>query len=158
VVFDKNGNLYGVTAYGGYSASCYGVSCGTVFKLTPTPSGPWARSVLHTFGGGTDGGDPMSAVAFDAKGIMYGTTLIGGDLSCGSVGCGTIYRLHPAVEDRKESILHRFAGGSDGVGLRGVSLGKENTVYGVAGGGLSDAGLVFSVSADLANPPWPGPE
>jgi uncharacterized repeat protein (TIGR03803 family) len=145
-VFDKNGSLNGVTAYGGGSTNCFGGSCGTVYKLTPTLSGPWRHRVLYTFGGGTDGGDPMSAVTFDAKGNLYSTTLIGGDPSCGSVGCGTIYRLQPEGGAWKETVLHRFAGGNDGAGPGGLTFGKTNTLFGVAGGGVSGAGVVFSVS------------
>jgi uncharacterized repeat protein (TIGR03803 family) len=145
-VFDKNGSLNGVTAYGGGSTNCFGGSCGTVYKLTPTLSGPWRHRVLYTFGGGTDGGDPMSAVTFDAKGNLYSTTLIGGDPSCGSVGCGTIYRLQPEGGAWKETVLHRFAGGDDGAGPGGLTFGKTNTLFGVAGGGVSGAGVVFSIS------------
>jgi uncharacterized repeat protein (TIGR03803 family) len=134
-----------VTAYGGDSVNCYGESCGTVFMLMPTPIGQWAESLLYTFGGATDGGDPMSAVTFDVEGNLYGTTLIGGDPSCGSVGCGTIYRLHRTEGVWEEEMLHRFAGGDDGVGPGGLTSGKGNELYGVAASGISNAGLVFSV-------------
>ncbi|HEY5177975.1 MAG TPA: choice-of-anchor tandem repeat GloVer-containing protein [Terriglobales bacterium] len=43
VIFDRSGNLYGTTIWGG---SCrYGVGCGTVFQLTPSGSG-WTEHVL----------------------------------------------------------------------------------------------------------------
>jgi uncharacterized repeat protein (TIGR03803 family) len=35
LIFDKNGNLYGTTEYGGAYSGCYGAGCGVVFKLTP---------------------------------------------------------------------------------------------------------------------------
>jgi hypothetical protein len=146
VTFDRNGSLYGVTAYGGSSTQCYGISCGTAFKLTPTQSGPWTHSVLYTFGGGTDGGNPMSSLILDASGNLYGTTGIGSDPSCGSEGCGTIYLLHLSQGTWEERILHRFTGGDDGVGPRGLVFGKKRALYGVAARGMNSAGLVFSLS------------
>ena len=45
LVFDHNGNLYGVTDVGGYSgARCYVLGCGTVFELAPNPDGTWSES------------------------------------------------------------------------------------------------------------------
>src|ERR1035438_880625 len=38
VIFDKNGNLYGTTLYGG-SSGCGGLGCGTVFELMPNGNG-----------------------------------------------------------------------------------------------------------------------
>jgi hypothetical protein len=57
LVFDKAGNLYGVTLFGGgKGTSCdifYGGTCGTVFKLSPpkTKGGNWTEKVLHSFAG-----------------------------------------------------------------------------------------------------------
>src|ERR1700721_179475 len=44
LVFDKAGNLYGTTQYGG-SSSC---NCGTVFKLAKSGS-TWKETILHAF-------------------------------------------------------------------------------------------------------------
>ena len=50
VIQDAAGNLYGTTSKGGDSdCSFNGYGCGTVFKLTPTPTGRWQHTVLHTF-------------------------------------------------------------------------------------------------------------
>jgi hypothetical protein len=55
VVFDKDGNLYGMTNYGGSGGpNCFGSPCGTVFELMPTPAGPWTHTGelagdLHVF-------------------------------------------------------------------------------------------------------------
>jgi len=88
VTFDKKGNLYGTTFYGGSS------DLGTVFKLTPLG----AESVLHSFAdNGTDGFGPDGAVAIDKAGNIYSTTYDGGSgLNCGYVyGCGTIFKINP---------------------------------------------------------------
>ena len=146
VVFDQNGNLYGVTAGGGAGTNCFGSACGTVYELTPTPHGRWTHNVIYTFGGGTDGGYPQSGVILDAAGNVYGTTLLGGGTSCNGEGCGTVFQLSPAGGAWSETILHSFAGGSDGVGPGGLLLGEGNVIYGVAALGADSAGLAFEVT------------
>jgi uncharacterized repeat protein (TIGR03803 family) len=153
VVFDKHGNLYGMTSYGGSgAANCFGSPCGTVFELTPTTSGPWLHTVLYSFNGGTDGGDPGRALTVDALGNLYGTTGIGGDPSCtggNGDGCGTVFRLAPpAVQGGSwtETILHSFSGAVDGAGPGGLTFGKGHLFYGPAGAGATGDGLVFSIA------------
>jgi uncharacterized repeat protein (TIGR03803 family) len=64
VIFDSQGNLYGTTIGGG-NAKCL---CGTVFKLTPKPSGAWAIKILHVFAyGDNEGQNPYGTLAFDAQ-------------------------------------------------------------------------------------------
>jgi uncharacterized repeat protein (TIGR03803 family) len=147
LTFDKNGKLYGTTAYGGTSTGCFGTSCGTVFELTPTSTGPWKHAILHAFTGGTDGGNPQSAVVLDRNGNVYGTTSIGGNPACNNPnGCGTVYELVLTGGTFTEIILHRFLGGSDGIGPGAVNFGFENDLYGVAGAGVHGAGLIFSLA------------
>jgi uncharacterized repeat protein (TIGR03803 family) len=151
VVFDKSGNLYGVTLYGGSgSSNCSGTLCGTVFQLTPTASGPWTHSVLYSFNGGNDGANPARTPTLDAAGDLYGTTGSGGDPNCGgsSTGCGTVFKLSPPAPGGSwtETILHDFTGGSDGVGPGGLTFGKGGLLYGPAGAGANDDGLVFEIA------------
>jgi uncharacterized repeat protein (TIGR03803 family) len=153
VVFDKNGNLYGVTSYGGSGGpNCFGSPCGTVFQLTPTPTGPWTHTVLYSLNGGTDSGYPERSLTLDAAGNLFGTAGIGGDPSCtggNGDGCGTVFRLAPpAVQGGSwtETILHRFAGGTDGVAAGGLTSGKGRLLYGPAAGGANNDGLVFALT------------
>src|ERR1700674_1836858 len=67
LIFYKSGNLYGTTYYAGAN------DLGTVYKLTHS-NGVWSESVLYSFKGGTDGNSPISTLASDAKGNLYGTT------------------------------------------------------------------------------------
>jgi hypothetical protein len=54
--------------------------------------------VLHQFTGGSDGGQPIAAVAFDATGNLYGTTGAGGIPRCfNNVGWGVVFKLSPSV-------------------------------------------------------------
>ena len=154
VVFDKKGNLYGTTSYGGGGgANCFGSPCGTIFQLTPTSSGAWTHTVLYSFNGGNDGGFgyPGSALRIDAAGNLYGTTPIGGDPSCGGsgTGCGTVFQLAPPAAlggSWTETVLYRFPGGAAGAGPGGLTFGKGHHLYGPAGGGTNNDGLVFSIT------------
>ncbi len=98
------------------------------------------ESVLYSFTGGTDGGRPYAGVVEDKLGNFYGTTLQGGDF-----GLGTVYKLTPSGT---ETVLHSFAGGSDGATpYGGVILDKKGNLYGTTtDGGSSNAGIVFKVS------------
>ncbi len=83
LVFDKTGNLYGATIYGGGHGSCnapYYQYCGTVFKLSKPKQkgGQWTEQVLHSFQGGTDGANPNGGLILDSKDAVYGTSWSGG--------------------------------------------------------------------------------
>jgi uncharacterized repeat protein (TIGR03803 family) len=85
LVFDKAGNLYGTTAFGG-DAQCI---CGVVFKLTPSSNGKWKYSRLHAFVA-SDGYEPAAGLIIDSKGNLYGTTVVGG-----KYGGGVVYEITP---------------------------------------------------------------
>jgi uncharacterized repeat protein (TIGR03803 family) len=99
-----NGTLYGTTSGGGYSSGCeFGQGCGIVFSVTSSGT----ETVLHSFGGSGDGGDPEAGL-IDVDGTLYGTTNAGGYSSgdsrdgadCvyytyGNFGCGTVFSLKP---------------------------------------------------------------
>jgi hypothetical protein len=55
--------------------------------------------VLHSFTGASDGGLPEGELVRDTKGNLYGTTAIGGDLTCNvglpGTGCGVVFKLVP---------------------------------------------------------------
>jgi uncharacterized repeat protein (TIGR03803 family) len=80
LVRDSSGNLYGTTYTGG-SAS----GLGTVFELTPA-NGVWTETVLHSFEGNGDGGNPgYGALILDSSGNLYGTAQGGGAYFAGTV-------------------------------------------------------------------------
>jgi uncharacterized repeat protein (TIGR03803 family) len=119
--------------------------CGAVFKLDTKGK----EKVLYAFTGGTDGGAPQEGVVHDQEGNFYGTTLMGGDLSCESYrwpGCGVVFKLN---SNGKERVLHAFTGGSDGKGPTGrVIRDRAGNLYGVTGeGGAFAGGVVFKLSA-----------
>jgi uncharacterized repeat protein (TIGR03803 family) len=89
VVFDSAGNLYG-TVWGPESGNCAGGGCGLVYKLEPRPRGPWKYSVIHTFQGGQDGGDPTGTLILDKNDNLYGTAGFGG-----ANGYGVVFEITP---------------------------------------------------------------
>ena len=102
LAMDGNGNLYGTTRLGGPGGCSDG--CGVVFKLTKNSQGGASYSILHTFAGFPDGGNPFGAPIVDSAGNVYGTTTNGG-----GAGCGVVYRLSPSTGGKyKETILHSF--------------------------------------------------
>jgi uncharacterized repeat protein (TIGR03803 family) len=124
LVLDAVGNLYGTTSQGGKGMCIEEVGgpvqgCGTVFKLSPTSSGGWTQSIVHTFQGtvlgspGPDGQAPVSGLIFDAEGNLYGTTPVGGEY-----GYGAVLELLPKVGGGwSEKLLHSFnESATDGYG------------------------------------------
>jgi uncharacterized repeat protein (TIGR03803 family) len=130
LILDSTGNLYGTTQYGGnLNCDLNGVGCGTVFKLTPHNNRTWSETVLYTFNSVGDA-YPLSSLVFDSAGNLYGTT--GGQgYVCGG-GCGTVFRLAPHSNGVwTETIIHTFAGGSDGAGpAAGLVLDGAGNLYG----------------------------
>ena len=86
VIFDQQGNLYGVTSNGGQ------FGFGSVFELSSSANG-WTETVLYSFTGGKDGRTPSQSqsLVFDKAGNLYGTTIRGG-----KTNSGTVFRLSPS--------------------------------------------------------------
>lgn len=146
VVFDKKGNLYGTTYFGGKS------NRGTVYELMPQADGTWQEQQLYSFRAGTDGQFPRSTVIFDSGGNLYGTTTIGG-----TDNTGTAFELMPQANGAwKEKILHNFLyPGTDGFDPEaGLVLDAAGNLYGTTAiGGLYDRGTVFELTPG-ANGDW----
>src|SRR5579863_5405275 len=169
LVFDKQGNLYGATQYGGGYGSCnpsFYRHCGTVFKLNPpkTKGGQWTEKVLHGFKGGMDGANPNGGLVFDGTGAIYGTTSAGGNTNCtgaGFVGCGTVFELASAIAKGGaygEKILRRFLNYPiDGARpLAGLTFDGNGCLYGTtADGGAYEEGTAFKLAPPRrADNPW----
>jgi uncharacterized repeat protein (TIGR03803 family) len=138
LIRDAAGNLYGTTVYGG-ACALDTRGCGVVFKLSPTG----AFTVLHTFTGGLDGGNPYAGVTRDAAGNLYGTTVSGGAHRFG----GVVFKLSPSGT---ETVLYSFTGGADGAEpYADVIRDAVGNLYGttiVAGVSPVCCGTVFKLS------------
>ena len=141
LVIDAAGNLYGTTISGPDGR-------GTVFKLTPHPSG-WTFSRLYTFAG-ANGESPDSSLVRDADGRLFGTTYYGG--VGGGFGNGVLFGLSPAgnilptpFSNWMETLLYQFTGGSDGANPGGsLVLDSSGNIYGSAAmGGANRGGTLY---------------
>ncbi len=144
VVFGPDGLLYGTTSSGGAE------NFGTVFSLRPPATAckaalcPWTETVLYSFTGGADGGDPeYGDLAFDKAGNIYGTAYLGGNS-----GNGVVFKLTPSGSGWTQSVLWRFSGGSDGAGpLSGIIFDNAGNLYGTTSYGSSSyLGTVYELS------------
>jgi uncharacterized repeat protein (TIGR03803 family) len=159
LVMDRAGNLYGTTALGGIYYNCYqGVSCGTVFELSPQPGGNWTETVLHSFGNGTDGQYPLAGLIVDSSGNLFGTTESGGPYNNCPYGfspsCGTVFELSPTPGGGwTEAVIHSFGNGTDGqVPEAGLTFDTAGNLYGTTqyGGTYLYGGTVFELSPNDA--------
>jgi uncharacterized repeat protein (TIGR03803 family) len=155
LIMDRRGALYGAGGGGALSA-------GVVVELSPGPTG-WTESVLYVFGAnnGTGGTDPFGGLLLDSTGDLYGTTSLGGNMSCGVYGCGVVYGLRKMPSGWKESVLHRFGAiYNDGTfpGSGRLALDANGNLYGTTadGGGTGCAsgvgcGTVFKIARGQAS-------
>ena len=140
LVFDSAGNLYGTTEYGGHYTH------GAVFELELQPSGSWKEKVLHSFNPGSgDGFAPYSGLIIDSSGRLYGTTPAGG------YGWGTVFQLALVNGRWKESLIHIFQYGQDGINPYGpLAIDLVGRLYGTTYQSdvknVGGAGIVFRLS------------
>src|SRR5580700_1269482 len=107
LVFDAAGNVYGTTTYGGGTCPFEKNGCGTVFELSPNPTGAWSETVLYRFKQTSEGAAPVTGVILDSSGNVYGTTEFAGLVNTISPnGCGTVYKLTPTGNSWSFSVLH----------------------------------------------------
>ncbi len=109
-------------------------------------------TTLHNFKGPPDGQNPYAVLLSDPAGNLYGTTLYGGgaDFDCpGADTCGAVFKV--SASD-KETVLHRFTGGSDGGNpYSGLVRDAAGNLYGASydGGSVNcqaGCGVVFKMS------------
>ena len=163
LAFDKLGNLYGATQFGGgKGTTCnqyYGGNCGTVFELSPPKQkgGAWAERILHSFAGGTDGANPNGYLALDGSGAVYGLTFSGGSQSCHCYG--TAFKLKPPTNRGtwSEQLLHSFdrTTADGGNPMAGLVLDSKGNLYGTAlNGGPGPGGIVFRLAPPGKSGRW----
>jgi len=135
LVRDSAGNLYGTALIGGITSSGCDAGCGVVFKVDKTGN----ETVLHSFTGGADGGNPFAGLLRDSAGNLYGTTQIGGAGDC-EYGCGVVFKLDTAGI---EMVLHTFLGASSGDGSQPMGVlirDSKGNLYGTTVSGGSTPG------------------
>jgi uncharacterized repeat protein (TIGR03803 family) len=124
--------LFGTTESGG--------NFGTAFVLCACPG---REHVLHSFGTGTDGAQPIGGLVLDAAGNYYGTTSLGGDS-----GNGTVFGGKRSGHSWTEGVIYSFTGGSDGASPpAGVTVDANGNLYGTTSfAGANGDGVVYELS------------
>lgn len=134
VTFDKAGNLFGTTEFGGGTQH---LNAGTLYKLWPE-NGAWKQTVLVSFYPSHRGfPSPAGSVSIDPAGNLYSTT------SAGGMAGGSVFRLSP----KAGTIRQLFFNGTNGeTPLAGVILDlKRSAAYGTTSvGGVNQSGTVFA--------------
>lgn len=143
LTIDAGGNLYGTTSAGGSN------TVGVAFKLSPRNSS-WVLSQLHSFTGTNgDGAVPYARVVRDSNGLVYSSTVAGGNANY-----GTVFQLRPpatrpisVLSPWFERQLYPFTGGNDGRSPRGdLVFDQAGNLYGTTNaGGASNIGVVFQL-------------
>ena len=110
LIFDKSGNLYGVTEFGGWD------NCGAVFDLSPVGTG-WTANILYSFTCGADGGHPVGNLVMDRAGNLYGT-------SSEYELPGNVFELSPSPLGWTEQVIY------DAPASAGLTMDASGNIYG----------------------------
>jgi len=123
-----DGSVYGTTWRGGNSPDrSTKNSFGTVWKLTPTPSGPYTIQYLHLFEGGADRANPEANVVLDDSGNLYG-------ISSSLDSVNRAQNLWKWSSDSGFSVVAVFAGdgpddGNDILDINSIRFGPDDNLY-----------------------------
>jgi uncharacterized repeat protein (TIGR03803 family) len=127
-------NLYGVTNKGGNGANngC-NVSCGSIFKMTPT------GKLTSVFGfDGTNGNGPSGMVQA-TNGAFYGTASYGGTGDCTSYGssggCGAIFKLVGTTQTPLYDFCPTTSCTTGAIPAGGLVQGTDGNFYGTTAAG-----------------------
>jgi uncharacterized repeat protein (TIGR03803 family) len=149
VVMDREGHLYGATSFGGASGN------GALYELALLENGKYRERIIHSFSL-YDGSEPKSGLTIDRHGSLYGTTVVGGDVSvCIYVGCGIVFQLtKDATGSWTENILHQMIGTDGANPLGPVVFDHYGNLFAVGQyGGTYGIGSVFKLTP-TASGPW----
>jgi uncharacterized repeat protein (TIGR03803 family) len=138
LAIDSAGNLYGA-AGGGNTGD------GVIFRMSRGSNDHWKETVLYNLKGGANGDHPGGGVIIDKAGVLYGTTIAGGDPNC---GCGLVYKLAPGKNGKwTYTVLHTFIGSDGAQPDANLILDNKGNLYGTtATGGTGGYGVAFELT------------
>jgi uncharacterized repeat protein (TIGR03803 family) len=149
VVFDRSGNLWGTSGFGGV-VNCGDPQlpdpCGTIFELIPSGSG-WTERTAYGFSASVGGG-PTGNLALDQSGNLYGTLFEDGP----NGDDGGVFQFNPSSGEL--TVLYYASGnGENEDGPQGgVVIDQAGDLYAAdpyTGGGYT--GYVFKLTASNGN-------
>jgi uncharacterized repeat protein (TIGR03803 family) len=125
-----DGNFYGSTFCGPESPANVFTGLGKIFRITPAG----ALTILYTFTGGNDGGNPGKVIQ-GADGNLYGITTY-----------PSIHMVFKVTQAGVRNTLYRFEG-NNGSGPSRLVASTDGNVYGTTqDGGIPQAGSIFGIS------------
>lgn len=137
LIFDSNGNLYGLSGGGANGA-------GAIFQLTPSGSGSWTESVIYSFLNYSD--YPGESIVFDLNGNLYGTMPSSGT-------CGAVYQLVPSTSGSwTQNIVFSFTDSATQGCYPDTIIFDPATgnLYGITEqGGANNGGVAFALAPVL---------
>jgi len=144
VYLNSEGVFYGVTQFGGDSATCTisSLGCGVAYSLNTKDR----ERVLHTFGKTANDGEEPSGGLLDAAGNFYGATFYGGEVNSNcTFGCGVVYEYSAKG---KYSLIYSFTGEADGFNPSGgLAEDSSGNLYGaVLSGGNGGNGVIYKIA------------
>ena len=120
-----------ILAAAAITVACPLSSAQTLAQIAPV------ETVLYSFGGDSDGGDPMAGLLADKRGALYGTTRGTSPDCVSNITCGTVFKLTPPAKyhtDWTEAVIYQFCSlpdCSDGGGpLAGLIADRQGALYG----------------------------
>jgi uncharacterized repeat protein (TIGR03803 family) len=138
LVEGADGNLYGVTVFGGAHSD------GVLFRIGKNGTG---FKVLHTFCSAANCGDGSNPVGVTAgsDGNVYGVTILGGSNSgCPlSSGCGVIFKI--TVRTGAYKVIHSLGGPTEGFQPTRFIQASDGNFYG-SDVGFNTDGNVYKVT------------
>ena len=138
----SHGNIFS----GWNGAGCSGTApCTITMTQNLSVAAPFTGQqdlVVHSFGNGNDGQNPVGALVSDAANNLYGTTSTNG-----LYGKGTVFKVS---SDGTETILHNFGNGNDGqTPLGRLILDGTGNLFGTtSAGGIYGYGTAFEMAPD----------
>jgi uncharacterized repeat protein (TIGR03803 family) len=147
-----DGMLYGTAVNGGVGGCHQNLGCGTAFSIDLNTG---TEKTLYTFCSRRDCKDGANSFASltALNGVLYGTTLCGGeygaDTECFGRGYGTVFSIDPNTG--AEKVLHSFGKGKDGRKPLAGLIAASGVLYGTtmqggrSGCGGDGCGMVFSL-------------
>jgi len=135
LLVDKQNNVYGTTSAGGTD------NAGTVYRMSPKGSS-FTETVLYSFQSGTDGDQPNAGLILE-KGVLYGTTIVGG-----SSGYGTVFKSSPSKAGQGGSFYSFQGPPNDGSRPHScLNADSHGALYGTTSeGGTQNLGTVYKLT------------
>jgi len=130
LVRDKNGDLFGVTQFGGASGK------GTVFEVV---AGSGKVTALASFDG-PHGSEPLAGLLLDAQGNLFGTTSAGG-----ANDFGTVFELHAGADAVSTLVNFDKTDGHSPLGSL-ISDGHGHLFGTTENGGSAGQGSIFELT------------